>query len=184
MYLYTHPSRFVRRSALLAVACALMLAGCGQSGSGSPTDTTAASSSPADSGAPSAQDSQDADTPKVPFGNHPCQTLSQDEQKSLGFNLPLKATASRTPDGLPVDNTCTYESVGAVAIEYGTRQDYEYQRDNLRKAGQAAPADVPSSFYDVLGNLWFAKDGYYVTVTNVGQPVSIEKVTAVVAAKL
>ncbi|HJU08854.1 MAG TPA: hypothetical protein VJ727_10290 [Rhodanobacteraceae bacterium] len=134
--------------------------------------------------------SADADTdtnsgmPKVPFGNRPCHSLSQNEQKSLGFNLPLKATASRTPDELPYDNTCSYESVGAFAIEYTTRKDYEYQRDNLRKASHPAPAEIPGSFYDVLGNLWFAKNGYYVAVTNVGQPIDIEKVTTAIATKL
>lgn len=172
------------RNRMIAIAAGLsllVLASCTQSGSPNATST-----GNSQAGA-SADTEATSDLPKVPFGNRPCQSLSQDEQKNLGFNMPVVATASRSPDGLPYDNTCSYESSyksGALSIEYGTRKDYEYQRDNLRKASHAPPANIPGSFYDVLGNLWFAKDGYYVVVTNVSQPVSIEKVTAVIAAKL
>lgn len=104
------------------------------------------------SSATDADDSASA-APKVPFGNKPCQSLTQEEQKSLGFNMPVRAAASRTPDDLAYENTCTFESVGAFAIEYTTRQDYDYPHDNLHKASHAAPAGIPGSFYDMLGNL-------------------------------
>lgn len=145
------------------------------------------SSAPSDSAQETATGADDSASavPKVPFGHKPCQTLTQEEQRSLGIHAPVPGTASRSPDDLPYENTCSYEpEVGALAIEYTTRDAYDNQRENLRKASHVAPADLPGSFYDVLGNLWFAKDGYYVAVTNVGLMVSVEKVAAVIAAKL
>jgi hypothetical protein len=123
------------------------------------------------------------DTPKVPFGNQPCRSLTPGEIKSLGIAKPAPSepAAGREPDGLGFDNTCDF---GYQSLVYTTGSSYEAQKNQLRNPRHNVPADLPNAFYDVLGNLWFAEKGYYVTVPNNAADSVKEKMARVIAAKL
>jgi hypothetical protein len=109
--------------------------------------------------------------------------LAPDEIKNLGIAKPppAKPTPGREPDELGFDNRCDF---GYQFLVYTTRSNYDYQRDNLRNARHDAPVDLPGAFYDVLGNLWFAEKGYYVTVPNNTADAVKEKMARMAAAKL
>lgn len=160
------------RNRMAAVTIALLLpvlAACSQSGT---PYTTPASKSSADTS---------LDTPKVPFGNQPCQTFSAGEMKQLGFAVSKPAKSSRDPDRLAFDNTCDFDY---LTIEYTSQSSYTYQKDHLRKSGHHPPGDLPNAFYDVLGNLWFAEKGYYVVIPNTVSDTDKEKVAHAIVTKL
>lgn len=163
------------RVRVLRVAAAfplLALAGCTQHG---PSNSVAALRTP------SAQGS--GDMPKVPFGNQPCRSLTAGELKDLGIAKPppAKPEPGHEPDSLAFDNTCDF---GYQSLVYTTQRNYEDQKSELRNPRHAAPGDLPSAFYDVLGNLWFSKKGYYLTIPNNTADAVKEKMARAVAAKL
>lgn len=121
--------------------------------------------------------------PKVPFGNQPCRSLTPAELKDLGIAkpAPAKPEPGHEPDSLAFDNTCDF---GYQTLVYTTESNYDDQRNDLRNPRHNAPKDLPGAFYDVLGNLWFAKKGYYVTLPNTTADAVKEKVARTVAAKL
>lgn len=155
----------------LASSLLLVLAACTHSGA---PGTTSASESQADTA---------SDTPKVPFGSQPCRSLTPNEIRDLGVAKPepAKPVPGREPDGLAFDNTCDF---GYQTLVYTTESSYEAQKNELRNPRHNAPADLPNAFYDVLGNLWFAEKGYYVTVPNNAADSVKEKMARMVAAKL
>jgi hypothetical protein len=165
---------------VIALACAMSLSDCSRTSNDVPAGATA---TPASAGAGQAQDSTGSDLPKVPFGNQPCRSLSADELKELKVAkpAPAKPEPGREPDGLAFDNTCDF---GYQSLVYTTRSDYEFQKSNLRNPRHNAPADLPDAFYDTLGNLWFAKEGYYVGIPNNTADAVKEKMARAVAAKL
>lgn len=124
-----------------------------------------------------------SEEPKVPFGKQPCRSLTSDEIKNLGIAkpAPAKPEPGHEPDDLAFDNTCDF---GYQTLAYTTESNYEAQRNELRNPRHNAPADLPNAFYDVLGNLWFAEKGYYVTVPNNAADSVKEKMARMVAAKL
>lgn len=164
-----------RRHRMLALSLAspllLVLTACTPPGA---QDTTAASGSQAEAS---------SDVPKVPFGNRPCRSLTPEEIRDLGIakTEPAKPLPGREPDGLAFDNTCDF---GYQTLVYTTESSYEAQRNELRNPRRSAPADLPNAFYDVLGNLWFAEKGYYVTVPNNAADSVKEKMARTIAAKL
>ena len=169
----------VRTAWGVAVFCAIaLLAACGRSAS---PPGQAAATSPAINAAAAPGDDGDSALPKVPFGNHPCQSLSQDEQKQLGFAKVVPGKPGREPDDLAYDNTCEF---AYQTIVYDTTKNCAYQKDNLRSQQRSAPADIPGSFYDVLGNLWFSEKGYCVALPNNLADATREKMARVIAAKL
>lgn len=156
----------------------LALSGCGQP-PGPPSTTT---SSPAVAAAENA-----SGVPKVPFNRQPCKSLSIEELGQLGIrDSDTNKPSSGKPmhdgrDDFAYDNACDY---GSQTLAYKTIQDCTDQRDELRNAGRAAPADVPGAFYDVLGNLWFVKNGYCVAIPNNVSATIREQMARVIAAKL
>jgi len=160
-----------RMLALTIVLPLLVLAACTQSG----TQNTAS--------AGESQTGASPDTPKVPFGKQPCRSLTPDELNNLGITkpAPAKPEPGHEPDDLAFDNTCDF---GYQTLVYTTESNYEAQRNELRNPRHNAPADLPNAFYDVLGNLWFAEKGYYVTVPNNAADSVKEKMARMVAAKL
>lgn len=142
------------------------------------TDISSAGSAPAITGGVTG-----SDTPKVPFGKQPCRSLTPDESRNLGITKPppAKPEPGREPDGLGFDNTCDF---GYQSLVYTTESSYEAQKNQLRNPRHNVPADLPNAFYDVLGNLWFAEKGYYVTVPNNAADSVKEKMARVIAAKL
>lgn len=156
----------------LMALSALALAACGHAGN----TGTPSVSGPAIGAAESSSDG-----PKVPFGKQPCQSLTAGELKSAGIAKPKPAKPGREPEKLAFDNTCDF---GYLTVIYTTRSDYENQKKTLRSQRQNAPADVPGAFYDVLGNLWFAKDGYYVGIPNTVADADKVKVARAILAKL
>ena len=124
-----------------------------------------------------------SDSPKVPFGNQPCRSLTASELKDLGIAkpAPAKPEPGHEPDSLAFDNTCDF---GYQTLVYTTESNYESQENELRNPRHTAPGDLPGAFYDVLGNLWFAKKGYYVTIPNNTADAVKEKTARAVAAKL
>ena len=130
---------------------------------------------------------QNAPTPpKVPFGNAPCKSLSQDEQeedleqKALGYARPAPGKADRAPATLPFDNTCSYG--GHVNVGYMTKADYETNQNGNRSSSHTAPSDLPGAFYDRQGGLWFAKNGYYAVIS--GSSKLVEQAARLIVAKL
>lgn len=129
---------------------------------------------------------QNAPTPpKVPFGNTPCKSLSQDEQKDLeqkglGYSRPVAGKPDRAPATLPFDNTCSYG--GHVNVGYMTKADYDTNQNGNRSSSSTAPSDLPGSFYDRQGGLWFAKNGYYAVIS--GSHKLTEQAARVIVAKL
>lgn len=122
---------------------------------------------------------------KVPFGNAPCKSLTQEEQqsleqKALGYARPTPGKPDRAPATLPFDNVCFYSSY--VNVGYMTQADYETNSTANRSASQTAPGDLPRAFYDNQAGLWFATNGYYVTVK--GSKQLREEAARVIAAKL
>jgi hypothetical protein len=122
---------------------------------------------------------------KVPFGNVPCKSLTQEEQqsleqKALGYARPTPGKPDRAPATLPFDNVCFYSSY--VNVGYMTQADYETNSTANRSASQTAPGDLPRAFYDNQAGLWFATNGYYVTVK--GSKKLREEAARVIAAKL
>jgi hypothetical protein len=123
--------------------------------------------------------------PKVPFGNAPCKSLSEDEQKeleqkALGYARPVAGKADRAPATLSFDNMCSCS--GNVNVGYMTQADYNTNKDGNRSSSRTAPSDLPGAFYDKQGGLWFAKDGYYVVVS--GSHKLVEQAARVIAAKV
>lgn len=165
----------VRLVPAAAVFPLLALTACTQHG---PSNSAAASRTPS----AQASDGQSGQ-PKVPFGNHPCRSLTAGELKGLGIAKPAPAQPEpgREPDSLAFDNTCDF---GYQSLVYTTESNYEDQKSELRNPRHNAPGDLPSAFYDVLGNLWFAKKGYYVTIPNSTADAVKEKMARAVAAKL
>jgi hypothetical protein len=119
--------------------------------------------------------------PRVPFGGQPCRSLSTADLKRIGFATPGPPKPGRSPDDLALDNVCEF---GELSIEFTTQKDYVYQRDKLRSHRQTAPADLPGAFYDVLGNLWFAKKGYSIVIANTVEDKQMVDVARAIAAKL
>lgn len=170
-----HSSHGNRRNArLLATGVALVLAACSHS-----PDAGTASAASAGAGATA----NASEEPKVPFGNRPCQSLTTDEIKNLGIAkpAPAKPEPGHEPNDLTFDNTCDF---GYQTLVYTTESNYEAQRNELRNPRHNAPADLPNAFYDVLGNLWFEKKGYYVTVPNNASDSVKEKMARMIIAKL
>jgi hypothetical protein len=164
---------------VVAMQLPFLVAACTQAGS---PNTASPASSPTAAQPPAALAQQASPgLPRVPFGNQPCQSLSQTEQQHLGLGEPVPGKPGHSPDDLSYDNDCEYSD---QTIEYTTRDDYVYQRDHLCNTQRAAPADVPGAFYDVLGNLWFAEKGYYVVLPNNVAAATREKAARVIAAKL
>jgi hypothetical protein len=101
--------------------------------------------------------------PKVPFGNKPCQSLSANEERSLGLAADTLGKPDRAPGNLPFDNICTYRE---LQVGYMTGIDYRTNMDANRSSSRTAPADLPGAFYDRQGGLWFTKNGYYVVLSH------------------
>jgi hypothetical protein len=101
--------------------------------------------------------------PKVPFGNKPCQSLSANEERSLGLAADTLGKSDRAPANLPFDNICTYRE---LQVGYMTEIDYRTNMEGNRSSSRTAPADLPGAFYDRQGGLWFAKNGYYVVLSH------------------
>ncbi|HVP61323.1 MAG TPA: hypothetical protein VMT11_12225 [Myxococcaceae bacterium] len=122
--------------------------------------------------------------PKVPFGNHPCQSLSPQDQAKLGFPPGMTTQAFRAPAGLLFDNVCSYFHGGTLyaQIGYQAKIDYDTNSTGNRSKSHQAPADLPGGFYDGQGGLWFAKSGYYVVVS--GKGAFREPVARLLAGKL
>lgn len=160
-----------RMLALTIVLPLLVLAACTQSGMQNTTGVDEPPTAPP------------PDTPKVPFGKQPCRSLTPDEIKNLGIAkpAPAKPEPGHEPDGLAFDNTCDF---GYQTLVYTTESSYAAQKNELRNPRRSAPADLPNAFYDVLGNLWFAEKGYYVTVPNNAADSIKEKMARMIAAKL
>jgi len=123
-------------------------------------------------------------TPKVPFGNQPCASLSAADRAMLKMPATVSAKPDRAPATLPVDNVCTYENGGSryVQIGFQVKIDYDANSSGNRSKTRQAPADLPGSFYDGQGGLWFSKNGYYVVVS--GRSALREPVARVVVGKL
>ena len=123
-------------------------------------------------------------TPKVPFGNQPCASLSAADRAMLKMPATITAKPDRAPATLPIDNVCTYESGGTryAQIGFQVKIDYDANSTGNRSKTRQAPADLPGSFYDAQGGLWLSKNGYYVVVS--GRSAFREPVARVVAAKL
>jgi hypothetical protein len=160
----------------------LVLAACTQAGSSdkaSPASTPDSLQLPTASGQPAP-----LALPKVPFGNQPCRSLSQDEQKHIemqahGYASPVPGKPDRAPHGLPYDNVCAYDS---LMVGYMTQVDYDFNRSGNRSSERSPPPDLPGAFYAAQGELWFAKNGYYVTIEGSS---SVQVLAAgVIAAKL
>lgn len=122
--------------------------------------------------------------PKVPFGNHPCQSLSTGDQGTLKMPGSMDAKSDRAPATLPFDNMCTYTHGGTKYAQVGfeTKADYDLNTRGNRSSSHQAPADVPGAFYDKQGGLWFAKNGYFVVVS--GRSELTESVARLIVAKL
>lgn len=166
-----------RMAAIATALSLLVLAACTHSGSPNPA---ASSANITQAGAVQAA-GPDPDLPKVPFENQPCRSFSTNEMKKLGFAVTRPFESGRDPDRLAFDNTCDF---GNVSVVYTSRNDYQNQKDILRSSRRTPPADLPDAFYDTLGNLWFAKKGYYVTIPNTVSEADKEKVARAIAAKL
>lgn len=122
--------------------------------------------------------------PKVPFGNHPCDSLSAAEQTELKLSTPVTAKPDRAPATLAADNMCTYTHGGTrlAQVGYMTQQDYEANHGGNRSTSKQAPADLPGAFYDKQGGLWLSKNGYYVVVS--GKSELREPAARLIAKKL
>ena len=122
--------------------------------------------------------------PKVPFGNQPCQSLSQDEQKQIemqaqGYAMPVPGKPERAPANLPFDNACIYHD---FSVGYMSQGDYVFNRDGNHSTEHADPSDLPDAFYGKQDGVWFKKNGYYVNVE--GRHRLQEPVAKAIAAKL
>src|SRR5947209_1947286 len=96
----------------------------------------------------------DATAPRVPFGNAPCKSLTQEEQQSieqkgLGYSRPTAGKADRAPATLSFDNVCSYS--GYVNVGYMTKIDYQTNSSSNRNTSESAPGDLPQAFYDKQG---------------------------------
>jgi hypothetical protein len=122
--------------------------------------------------------------PKVPFGNHPCQSLSSADQATLKFPNGMTTAPDRAPATLPFDNVCTWFHGGTQYVQIGfqTQGDYDANSTGNRSKSRQAPADLPGAFYDGQGGLWLAKNGYYVVVS--GKSALREPAARLVLAKL
>lgn len=164
---------------MLLIAGLTVLVGCSQPGS----PDSATSSGPG-AGAAAGVTGSPSNLPKVPFGNQPCQSLSQAEQQTLeqkawGHVELVSGKADRAPAGLPFDNICTYHEFG---VSYMTQGDYKFNRDGNHSTEHPDPTDLPGAFYDRQGGLWFARNGYYVRIA--GSSKLDESAAHVIAAKL
>ncbi len=159
-------------TALGCVAGLMFLIGCSQSPPPGNAATAPADSSAALLGAP-----KPPTPPKVPANNQPCAVLSIDELKGLGISG-ATPRPDRAPANLPYDNLCF---IGGVHYGFMALIDYQTNQTSNRDASKAAPADLPGAFYDGQGGLWFAKDGYYVSI---GANDLAEKLASAMAAKL
>ena len=124
------------------------------------------------------------ETPRVPFGQQPCQSLSAADQATLGMPAPVTTQAFRAPATLPIDNVCNYFHGGTryAQVGYQAKIDYDTNSTANRSTKHQAPADLPGAFFDRQGGLWFAKNGYYVVVT--AKSAMLEQVARTIAAKL
>jgi hypothetical protein len=104
--------------------------------------------------------------PKVPFGNQPCQSLSEADETTLGMTQPIRSTGDRAPATLPNDNMCSYLDGGSLAVQvaYHTADDYQMNKDTNHSTSRPDPAGLPGGFYDKQGEAWFTTNGYYVVV--------------------
>jgi hypothetical protein len=178
----THAARRYWPATLILAATLLTLAACQDSTPSASNPAQSASASPVNASLPR----QSGPTPpKVPFGNRPCQSLSQIEQKqieqqALGYSEPVPGKPDRAPATLPFDNVCFYR--GHVNVGYMTKIDYDTNNGGNRSTSRTAPSDLPQAFYDKQGGLWFTKNGYYVVVS--GSHKLLEQVARIIAAKL
>lgn len=169
--------RRVRALAIGASLPWLALAACTQSGTAGPPQISA---NEASIGLPHHGPSR----PKVPFGNQPCQSLTQGEQKQIemrarGYARPVLGKPDRAPADLPFDNTCVYNE---FSVGYVSQLDYAANSSDP-STEHAAPADLPGAFYGKHGTgLWFRKNGYYVNIE--GYSELLEPAARVIAAKL
>lgn len=145
------------------VACMVALVACSQ-----PPPPTTVATPPSSTLDPIASTSAQGKltVPKVPFGNQPCQSLSQDEQQGLeqsawGYSRPVPGKPDRAPAGLPYDNVCIYNGFN---VGYMTQVDYQTNHDGNHSTQRADPPGLPGAFYDKQGGLWFATNGYFVVV--------------------
>jgi hypothetical protein len=161
------------RPALSLAPGLLLLIGCSQSPPPGVATAAPANSPAALLGAPKAPT-----PPKVPANNQPCAVLSLDDLKGLGISG-ATPRPDRAPANLPYDNLCF---IGGVHYGFMALIDYETNQTSNRNTSKAAPADLPGSFYDRQGGLWFAKGGYYVNVASNG--VAPAKLASALAAKL
>ena len=123
-------------------------------------------------------------SPKVPFGNNPCASLSSAEQTELKLSTPVTAKPDRAPAKLAADNMCTYTHAGTklVQVGYMTQMDYTTNNEGNRSKSKQAPADLPGAFYDKQGGLWLSKNGYYAVIS--GKSELREPVARLIAKKL
>lgn len=128
--------------------------------------------------------SQPLQPPKVPFGSHPCQSLSPADEATLKMPSPIDARPDRAPAKLTFDNMCTYTHAGTqyAQVGYMTKGDYDTNSTGNRSTSRKAPTDLPGAFYDKQGGLWIAKNGYYVVVS--GRQAMREPVARLIAGKL
>lgn len=171
------------RSRVVAIAAGpLLFALAACTHSGSPVSNAGSAENPQT--IVSALAEQRPDLPKVPFGNRPCQSLSQDEQKQIemqaqGYAAPVPGAPNRAPGNLPFDNVCMYHD---FSVGYMAQGDYKVNRDSNRSTKHSIPQDLPDAFYGKQDGLWFKKNGYYVNIE--GRSRLLEPVARVVAAKL
>lgn len=132
----------------------------------------------------SAASGQAPTPPKVPFNNHPCQSLSSADEAAVKTLTPIHADPDRTPGTLAFDNVCTYTHGGTryAQVGYMTKGDYDVNNTGNRSTEHQAPSDLPGAFYDKQCGLWIAKNGYYVVVS--GRSAMREPVARVIAGKL
>jgi hypothetical protein len=160
-------------SSVLSLALGfVLLTGCGKPPQPVPGIAAPDSSSAALPGAP-----KPPTPPKVPANNQPCAVLSLDELKALGISG-ATTRPDRAPSNLPFDNLCF---IGGVHYGFMAMIDYQTNQTGNRDVSKTAPADLPGAFYDGQGGLWFAKDGYYVSI---GANNLAEKLASALAAKL
>ncbi|HMF15184.1 MAG TPA: hypothetical protein VKE94_22875 [Gemmataceae bacterium] len=122
--------------------------------------------------------------PKVPFSNHPCQSLTPADEATLKMPSPTDARPDRAPVKLAFDNMCTYTHAGTqyAQVGYMTKADYDTNSTGNRSASRQAPTALPGAFYDKQGGLWIAKNGYYFVVS--GRQAMREPVARLIAGKL
>jgi hypothetical protein len=123
--------------------------------------------------------------PKVPFGQQPCQSLTAADLAALNIEANAHSVSYReSPDSLPYDNACRWTIGGneLARVSYMPQSDYDATSQSMRSKQNVAPGDIPGAFYDQQGDLWFAKNGYFVEIGPTSR--SREAVARRVAARL